>query len=163
MNKSGLFMDTLIHREQHNILTETDRKKIHQTLSLYSQKVDVGVAKAPKKELEVPLISCIQLRDEFNWFNYPEPMDEVPYLLLFRIHLFPFIHHKTPMELKIIQEKCLMSGLTNFVLKEVNARCLRFSGTIDKGGGIRCIILYLEKNDEKTFYINKCIFKASVL
>lgn len=163
MSKSQLFLDTLIHREQHNILTETDRKKIHQTLAAFSSKSDVSVIKAPKKSEDVPLISCIKLRDEFNWFNYNESLDEVPYLLLFRIHLFPYIHYKTAMELKKIQEKCLMSGLNNFVLKEVNANCLRFSGTIDKGGAIRCIVLYLEKVGEKMFSINKCIFKASVL
>lgn len=155
--------DKLLQREQYNILSEEDRLKIRHTLSQLGKNKTKDKQKSKPKETvvsEVPHISTLKVRSEFNWFNYPEELDEVPYLLLFRVHLFPHLHHKTTMELKRIQELCLMSGLSNFTLKDVNNQTTRLAGDIAKGGLIKAIVLFLTRVQEDSFYIDNCIFKA---
>ena len=155
------FLSQLIQREQSYILTEKDRVKIRQTLHQHLDRKTHQQERAEKKETNsVPLITDIVIHDEFQWFNYNEALDEVPYLFLFRIHLFPHLHYKTPMSLIRIQELCVMSGITNFTLRDIDPTTIRLSGDIEKGGLIKSIIMYLKKIDEKKVFISKCIFNS---
>ena len=109
---------------------------------------------------DVPHISELVTYDEFQWVNYKEPLDEVPYLLLFRIHLFPYIHHKTLLTLKKVQDLCVLSGFSNFTMKEVNSKVSRLSGDIDKGGVVSGVVLFLNSVSDEKLYINNCIFRS---
>ena len=153
----------MINREQHNILTEIDRKKIRQTLNLHAEnqrdKQHV-VKKKVNKNSGKPNISEIVLHNEFRWVNYIESLDEIPYLFLFRIHLFPYIEQKSVLKLHKIQDLLLMSGFSNFTLTKVNDKVTRLSGDIDKGGTVKQVVLFLENVVDETFFINDCIFKA---
>ena len=155
--------EKLLQREQSYILTENDRQKIRQTLSKFSKKKqeeEPDKGEQLEKSTDIPHISEISTYDEFQWINYKEPLDEVPYLFLFRIHLFPYIHYKKHLSLKDIQELCVMSGMSNFTLKEVNEKTTRLSGDIDRGGMIKGAILYMIAVDGDKHFINKCIFKS---
>ena len=155
------FLSQLVQREQSYILTEKDRVKIRQTLHQHLDRKTHQVEKVEKKKTNsVPLITDLVIHDEFQWFNYNEALDEVPYLFLFRIHLFPHLHYKTPMSLIRIQELCVMSGITNFTLRDIDQTTIRLSGDIEKGGLIKGIIMYLKKIDEKKVFISKCIFNS---
>ena len=156
--------EKLLQREQRDILTENDRQKIRQTLSLFSKRKhdNEKEKKPPQKKIlrDVPHISELVTYDEFQWVNYKEPLDEVPYLLLFRIHLFPYIYHKTLLTLKKVQDLCVLSGFSNFTMKEVNSKVSRLSGDIDKGGVVSGVVLFLNSVSEEKLYINNCIFRS---
>lgn len=166
MAEKDYLSQKLLQREQYNILSEEDRLKIRHTLNQLSnnrgteKKIEAEEEPKEKKDTDVPHISTLQVRNEFNWFNYPEELDEVPYLFLFRIHLFAHIKYKTVLKLKRIQELCLMSGLANFTLKDMNLTTTRLAGDIAKGGSIKSIILFLIKIDDENYFIDNCIFKA---
>ena len=164
MNSREKLEDRLINREQHNILTEIDRKKIRQTLNLHAEnqrdnKHNV-VKKKPKNNNNKPNVSEIVLHNEFKWENYIESLDEIPFLFLFRIHLFPYLEQKSILKLNKIQDLLLMSGFSNFTLAKVNHTITRLSGDIDKGGTVKQVVLFLEKVTDERFFINDCIFKA---
>lgn len=163
LNSREKLEDRLINREQHNILTEIDRKKIRQTLNLHAENQREKQHKVKKKSIKIsekPNISEIVLHNEFKWVNYIESLDEIPYLFLFRIHLFPYLEQKSLLKLNKIQDLLLMSGFSNFTLTKVNDKVTRLSGDIDKGGTIKQVVLFLENVEEETFFINDCIFKA---
>jgi len=164
LTSQAKFEEKLLEREQRDILTANDREKIRQTLSLFSKRKQENQKdkKIPEKKAlrDVPHISELVTYDEFQWVNYKEPLDEVPYLFLFRIHMFPYIHHKTLLTLKKVQDLCVLSGFSNFTLKEVNTKVTRLSGDIDKGGVVRGVVLFLTKVADEKVFINNCIFRS---
>ena len=54
-----------------------------------------------------------------------------------------------------------MSGLHNIVHDNVTTTVQRLSGSFEKGGMVKSVILYLEKTEADEFvFIKKCIFKG---
>tara|TARA_B100000902_G_scaffold35791_2_gene42943 strand:- start:2034 stop:2528 length:495 start_codon:yes stop_codon:yes gene_type:complete len=150
-------------RELHNILSEEDRKKINQVLTTFSntKKTVPTVVTKKKGSSSVPHISELVVHDEFQFQNLPEEFDEVPHLFLFRINFTPIIFYKKKITLLNLQELCAMSGVHNIVHDNVTTTMQRLSGSFEKGGMVKSVILYLEKTETDEFvFIKKCIFKG---
>lgn len=151
------------NRELNNILSEADRKRINQVLKQFSttRKEVPTLEKKKKKHDNVPHIMDLNVHDEFHFRNAPQELDEIPHLFLFRTFFAPIIHHKKPVTLAKIQYLCTKCGVSNVVHDSVNKKVDRVSGKFEKGGLVKSIILYLEK-EEQNLYIKQCIFKGLV-
>jgi hypothetical protein len=146
------------------VFTEEDRAKIRQTLTQFSKKQPTKkTSEEPEtKKNPIPNINNQQYHVAFSWKDWPKELDEVPQLFLFRLNIWPFLHHKTPMALETLQSICIASGVTSIALDN-RASGYYMSGIFENGGSIRHMYLTLSPLDSKeVVVIDNCTFKTLV-
>lgn len=132
------------------IFTEQQRRSVRKKLLGFAQKKKQSIPEelpsgnlAGKKRSAVPLLVEQDFHTSFNMESYRPELDEVPYLLLFRVHFLPYFRNKEPIEMEALRNLAEMSGLQGTMIEE-ESNGYRLTGEISRGGAVRQIVFYLQ-------------------
>ena len=132
------------------IFTEQQRRAVRKKLLGFAQKKKQSIPEelpsgnlAGKKRSAVPLLVEQDFHTSFNMQSYRPELDEVPYLLLFRVHFLPYLRNKEPLEMEALRNLAEMSGLQGTMIEE-EPNGYRLTGEISRGGAVRQIVFYLQ-------------------
>ena len=152
------------------VFTEQQRKLIRKKLNSFAKKktnTHPAEATAPskkKKGNEVPLIIDQVFHKEFNFVSYNPALDEIPYLLLFRVYFKPYVENKVSLPLERLRLLAERSGVEGTVLEALPNSQLRLSGEMARGGVIKFVDFYLAKcfkNGSEHVVIKNIVFKCA--
>lgn len=136
------------------IFTEQQRRAVRKKLLGFAQKKKQSIPEelpsdnlAGKKRSAVPLLVEQDFHTSFNMQSYRPELDEVPYLLLFRVHFLPYLQNKEPLEMEALRNLAEMSGLQGTMIEE-EPNGYRLTGEISRGGAVRQIVFYLQHHLE---------------
>ena len=136
-NIKGIFTEQQRRAVRKKLLGFAQKKKQSSPEELVSDKL------AGKKRSAVPLLVEQDFHTSFNMESYRPELDEVPYLLLFRVHFLPYYHNKQPLEMEELRNLAEMSGLQGTMIEE-ESNGYRLTGEINRGGAVRQIAFYLQ-------------------
>ena len=136
------------------IFTEKQRRAVRKKLLCFAQKKkqstpqELGGQKlAGNKRSAVPLLVEQEFHTSFSMESYRAELDEVPYLLLFRLHFLPYFRNKEPLEMETLRELAERSGMQGTMIEE-EAGGYKLTGEISRGGAVRQICFYLKHHLE---------------
>ena len=159
-------------KEEHikGVFTEQQRKLIRKKLNSFAKKktnTHPSEASAPskkKKGNEVPLLIDQTFHREFDFLSYNPALDEIPYLLLFRVYFKPYVENSVSLPLEHLRLLAERSGVEGTVLEALNNTQLKLSGEIARGGSIKFVNFHLVKcftNGSEHVLIKNIIFKCA--
>ena len=153
----GIFTEQQRRAVRKKLLGFAAKKKQSTPQELGEQKV------AGKRRSAVPLLVEQEFHTNFNMQSYRPELDEVPYLLLFRVHFLPYFRNKEPIGMEALRELAERSGLQGTMIEE-EPNGYRLTGEISRGGAVRQICFYLQHHLEgkRMVTIRNIVFTTEV-
>tara|TARA_B100000925_G_C21983742_1_gene463542 strand:+ start:1204 stop:1716 length:513 start_codon:yes stop_codon:yes gene_type:complete len=150
--------------KKSGVFTEQQRKQVRQKLLGLARQREKEVPVEKKEQEEkrskhnsnIPLLVDQVFHTSFTMEAYPQQLDEVPYLFLFRTYFSPFFVNKTNIHIENLRYLTEVVGMTGTSLQDtINGITLH--GEMLRGGPVKFISFCLSKTKVEGHVIIKNI------